>query len=268
MKPSIPILIFIPVLIFGILALPQAWGQSADDIMARVDATPEPDSQKSTMTMVLVDQRNQQRVRQIQSQQMQSETANLSLLFFLQPADVRGTGFLMFDYHQPDKDTDQWLWLPSLGRARRIAGSDQTGSFMGSDLSYADLSRRHLEDWNYQLLREDEVSGVPVWLIEATARDQSVVARTGYQRSILYVRQDIAQITRAVHYTPTEGLIKLMNIPAFEQQGDYWLPNEIQMMTQRGGRTEHRTLLRFSDRQVNYAAHPEDFTLNRLERGL
>ncbi|MCH8530050.1 MAG: outer membrane lipoprotein-sorting protein [Saccharospirillum sp.] len=255
-------------LVATVLALPLAWGQSADDIMARVDANPEPQSQRSTMTMVLVDQRNQQRVRQIQSQQMETETANLSLLFFLQPADVRGTGFLMFDYHQPDRDTDQWLWLPSLGRARRIAGSDQTGSFMGSDLSYADLSRRHLEDWRYQLLREEEVSGEPVWLIEATARDQSVVDRTGYQRSILYVRQDIYQLTRAVHYTSTEGLIKLMNIPAFEQHGDYWLPGEIQMVTQRGGRTEHRTLLRFSERDVNYPANPNDFTLNRLERGL
>ena len=259
-------------LIFTVMAtlffVPLAWSQSADEIMAWLDASPEPESQRSTMTMVLVDQRNQQRVRQIENQQMDTETASLSLLFFSQPADVRGTGFLSFDYHARNMDTDQWLWLPSLGRARRIASSDQSGSFMGSDLSYADLSRRHLDDWHYQLLREDEISGIPVWLIEATARDQGVIDRTGYVRSILYVRQDIYQLTRAVHYTPTEGLIKLMNIPSFEQHGDYWLANEIQMITQRGGRTEHRTLLRFSDREVNYPANPNDFTLNRLERGL
>ncbi len=54
------------------------------------------------------------------------------------PADVRGTAVLS---HQVTQGTvRQWLFLPEIGRVRRLAGGSRSGSFMGSEFTYADLS--------------------------------------------------------------------------------------------------------------------------------
>lgn len=245
-----------------------ASAQTADDIMAKVEAQPSPKSQTSNMTMVLLDSRGNQRVRAMTSQFAEIEGVDQSLLFFLEPGDVRGTGFLMLDYPSADQEDDQWMFLPSLNKAKRIASGDKTGSFMGSDFSYADMSQRNLEEWDYQLLKTDEVNGQPVWIIEALPVNAEVTEKTGYTRSILYVRQDNYQITRGINYLQKKGEVKLMNVGAMEQIGDYWIATETQMVTQKQGKTVHRTLMKVSDIAVDVDVDASQFTLQRLEQGL
>ncbi len=47
-------------------------------------------------------------------------------MFFLTPEDVKDTAFLNFDYTNPDRDDDQWLYLPALKKVKRIPTSDKT----------------------------------------------------------------------------------------------------------------------------------------------
>ncbi|MEA3415030.1 MAG: outer membrane lipoprotein-sorting protein [Thermodesulfobacteriota bacterium] len=63
--------------------------------------------------------------------------------------DVRRFLLLAFDYDDPDKDDDQWLYLPALKKTKRIASTDKSDSFMGSDLTYSDMTSRNLEDYDY-----------------------------------------------------------------------------------------------------------------------
>ena len=114
------------------LALP-ALAMTAEEIMQHVDQVPEPESVKSSMSMVLVDNKGKKRVRTMQSLRAEIDGTSKSLMFFLEPNDVKGTGFLMFDYEAAEQDDDQWMFLPSLKKAKRIASGDKTGSFMGSD---------------------------------------------------------------------------------------------------------------------------------------
>ena len=241
---------------------------TADDIMTRVDQTETPTSQRADMTMILLDNRGNQRVRSIQSQRAEIDGVERSLMFFIEPADVRGTGFLMFDYEDADRDDDQWMLLPSLGKAKRIASSDKTGSFMGSDFSYADMSQRNLSEWTYTLLKEDSLNGVDVWVIESIPVSQDVIDKTGYVRSIIYVRQDTYQVTRGISYLEKSGEVKLMNVSEFTEIDGYSLATETQMVTQKNGKTVHRTLMKLDIQAVDFDFDPDNFTLNRLEQGL
>lgn len=251
-----------------VFAQAQARGETGLEIMTRVDAQPSPPVMTSAMAMTLIDRNGQQRVRELRSTQKTFADAERSLIYFLSPQDVRGTGFLTIDYHDPDKDDDQWLYLPSLNKSKRIAGGDQSGSFMGSDLSYADLSSRNLADWDYTLLREDSVDDAPVWVIKAVAASAAVVEQTGYTESILYIRQSNHQLIRAIHTLAAAGERKLMNMPEWENIDRYWIPKVIQVVTQEGGRTVHRTQLTF--RNIDLGADVPDalFTVQRLEQGL
>ena len=89
------------------------------------------------------------------------------MIFFLSPADVKNTAFLSYDYDSADRDDDQWLYLPALKKHKRIAGGDKSGSFMGSDFSYSDISKPALDRYTYTRMGESEVDGVPVWQVEA-----------------------------------------------------------------------------------------------------
>lgn len=261
-RPAVVLLAALVCLSYG------ARAETGHDIMAEVDAQPSPPAMASDMTMVLIDRNNQQRVRKLSSLRKTFEDSERSLLFFLSPQDVRGTGFLIFDYDDPDKGDDQWLFLPSLNKSKRIAGSDQSGSFMGSDLSYADLSSRNLEDWTYRLIREDSVDGEAVWLVEATAANDAVIDRTGYTQSVLYVRQSNHTIIRAIHTLEAEGERKLLNVPRWEQRDGYWIPTVMQVVSQEGGQTVHRTQLTFENIDLNPDIREGTFTVQRLEQGL
>lgn len=245
-----------------------AHAETGRDIMAEVDAQPTPEVMAADMTMTLIDRGGDQRVRRLRSLSKTFADSERNLLFFLEPSDVRGTGFLVFDYNDPERSDDQWLFLPSMNKSKRIAGSDQSSSFMGSDLSYADMSSRNLDDWTYELLREETVGDEAVWLVRATAADEEVIDRTGYTESVVYVQQSNHQVIRAIHSLEGGNERKLMNIPEWEERDGYWLPKVMQVVSQEGGQTVHRTQLTFSDINLNPEVSESEFTVQRLEQGL
>lgn len=72
------------------------------------------------------------------------------LVVFSRPSDVRGTVFLV--KKNPGADDDRWLYLPGLDLVRRIAPGDKRTSFVGSHVYYEDVSGRHLQDDEHELV--------------------------------------------------------------------------------------------------------------------
>ena len=124
------------------------WAQDpkAREIMEKVDARDDGDNMTSDTEMVLIDKDNRERVRKIRSFQKDKGDDQWRLMFFLEPADVKDTVLLSYDFYDPDKDDDQWLYLPALRKTKRIASSDKSSAFMGSDFSYADMTRWALDN--------------------------------------------------------------------------------------------------------------------------
>jgi hypothetical protein len=159
--------IFVTVLLVfaGIGPLPGAFTDDprAREIMEKVEARDDGDNQTADMEMILIDKRGNQRVRKIATFSKDQGADELRLMFFEHPADVKDTSFLTYDYDEPDKDDDQWLYLPALRKTKRIASSDKSGSFMGSDLNYSDMTDRNLDDYDFTLKKEMDVKGVKTW---------------------------------------------------------------------------------------------------------
>lgn len=247
-------------------ALPAA-AQTAREIMEKMDARDDGDNAVTNLEMTLIDKQGDTRVRRIVSYTKDKGRDMQRIMFFLEPADVRGTGFLTYDYYSGEKDDDQWLYLPELRKTKRIASSDKSGSFMGSDFSYVDMTRRVLDEWTYRILKEDEVRGAKVWVIEALPRDDTVRDRYGYDKSVIFVRQDIFLGVRAVHWLRDGGKLKYFDMKQVEQIDGIWMGTELDMKTTKGGETLHRTVMRFSNVRYNQALDDELFTVRRLEKG-
>ena len=160
------------VMLLGFISTAQAL--TAREIMEKVDARDDGDNMTANVEMILIDKNDNRRIREMKTFTKDKGQDTWKLQFFLSPADVKDTGFLTYDYYEGDRDDDQWLYLPDLHKTKRIATSDKSSAFMGSDFSYADMTQRVLDEWTYKLLKESEVNDQKVWLIEALPASKEV----------------------------------------------------------------------------------------------
>jgi hypothetical protein len=241
---------------------------SARQIMEMVDARDDGDLAKQDMQMILIDKKGNRRIRDIRSLRKDMGEDSHTLMFFLTPADVKDTGFLTYDYDDGDKDDDQWLYLPALKKTKRIASSDKSGSFMGSDFSYADMTDRPLENYKYTLMKEGEVNGHAIWQIESVPVDDDEIEETGYTKSVVFVRQDNFVVVRAVNWVKKGGRLKYLDVKKLEQIDGIWVPTEMHMTTKKGKATLHKTIISTSNVRFGEEMAESMFTVRQLEKGL
>lgn len=241
---------------------------SAREIAQRVDDRDDGDNRISDMTMTLIDRQGSERVREIRSYEKDQGEDRRRIMFFLSPADVKDTAFLNYDYHAYEKDDDQWLYLPALRKSKRIASSDKSGAFMGSDFNYSDMLRRNLDAYDFKLLKEDEVRGAKVWLIERLPKTRQEQEETGYKKSVLFVRQDNFVVVRAVHWSVEGNRLKYLDVPGLELIDGIWTITNMTMTTKKGKETQHKTELRFDNIRYNQGLEESMFSVRRLEQGL
>lgn len=111
------------------------------------------------------------------------------LIRFVEPAEVRGVGYLSLG--RPGKNPEQWLYLPSMKRERRIASQDRDSSFIGTDFNYEDMEDFDHAKYEVALDGEEVVDGQPCLRIEAKPRERSV-----YVRKLLWLRRDLLLLVR------------------------------------------------------------------------
>jgi outer membrane lipoprotein-sorting protein len=250
------------------IAVPTVQALTAREIMEKVDARDDGDNMTSTVKMILIDRQENKRIREMKVFTKDKGVDTWKMQFFLSPADVKDTAFLTYDYYEGGRDDDQWLYLPDLHKTKRIATSDKSSSFMGSDFSYADMTRRVLDEWTYKLLKESTVGDNKVWLIEAKPASDAVRDRYGYLKSVLFIRQDIFMGIRAVHWLKEGKKIKYQENKGIKQIDGIWTATELHAKTTKNKVTLHRTVMEYSEIKYNQKLDDDLFTVRHLEKGI
>ena len=93
-----------------------------------------------------------------------------SLFIFDEPRDVAGTAMLVHSHK--DAADDQWLYLPALTRVKRISSSNRSGSFMGSEFAYEDMSVPEVEKFTYRYLRDEPCGELTCTVVERFPTDE------------------------------------------------------------------------------------------------
>ena len=87
------------------------------------------ENSRAMLEMTLISKRGSERTRSLDIMSHEaSDGKSRTLVRFLTPADVAGTTFLVVERQGDD---DQYLYLPALGKTKRIAGSQRRQRFMG-----------------------------------------------------------------------------------------------------------------------------------------
>jgi hypothetical protein len=190
-----------------------------------------------------------------------------SLVRFTYPNDIKGTGFLVWEH--ADADDERFLFLPSLGRVRRIAASEAQESFVGSDFTYEDIGGRQFEDYTYRLLEGPGAAATwtapdgsrhAVHTLESASRD----AKARFPRVVSLVRRDNFIVVRAEIYNTRGEIQKTFEALRIEKVGAYWTTLEMRM-TDALQRT--RTELTLEKVEYDVGLKPDDLSRRALERG-
>lgn len=182
------------------------------------------------------------------------------LVRFTAPPEVRGVGFLSLG--REGQNADQWLYLPSMKRERRIASQDRDSSFVGTDFSYEDMEEFDHKKYNVKLVGEETAEGTPCWVIEA--RPDGPGAKSTYARRLLYLRKDISYLAREELFK--EGAkepSKVLTLSDHKQVEGSWVAQKLEMRDLAKGSKTTVTL----NEVVIDRGHPADrFTLKNLTR--
>lgn len=132
---------------------------------------------KAEISMRLVNKEGKERKRRLTMLRLNAEKGKKQkyYIYFHKPADVRGTGFLVWKY--PDKDDDRWLYIPAIHLVSRIAAKDRHSSFVGSDFTYEDVSGRDLGLDAHELLREDSLDGKACYVVESIPTEEAAFTK-------------------------------------------------------------------------------------------
>jgi hypothetical protein len=179
-----------------------------------------------------------------------------NLVSFRAPADIAGSALLTWG--RADGSADMWLYLPELGRVRQLNPAARGESFMGTDLTYEDLSGYHLEVRTHRLLGEEEMDGRPTYKVESVPNGEAP-----YSRVLTWVDRDTFLPVRIKYFDPAGAHLKTGRF------GDVRVVKDIPTIfsfEMQNVQTGHRTRLALLDADYHGGLACEHFTRRYLAR--
>jgi hypothetical protein len=209
-------------LVLAVLQPPRATPLTAERIARNVQDRDTGRDSRAELRMKLFDRRGRVRERARTLLTLRRTDGDRSLIRFTYPNDIRGTGFLVWEH--PKGDDERFLYLPSLGRVRRIAGSEAQESFVGSDFSYEDIGGREFDDYTYALVEENASWAAPggqarpAYRLESRRKDASVE----FPRVVSLILKDSYVVVHADVYNRRNEKQKVYTVGRIEQVQGIW----------------------------------------------
>jgi negative regulator of sigma E activity len=190
-----------------------------------------------------------------------AQTYNL-LLEFTDPQDVAGTATLTLQHNKrPD---DQWLFLPVLRMSKRISASKRSDRFMGTEMTYEDLSTylsEPLDEYEYKMLGEENVEGRAAYIIEALPKQGT---RTQYSKRKLWIDQETHLMLRTDFYDDKGKLLKVYKAFDIKPVGDSGFFRAYNVEVE-NVQTGNKTKVAYSDFAINQGVDEQMFSKTYLE---
>lgn len=246
---AVPILIFAQAELTGLQIIENVYNRETGNDM------------QGDLTMVLINSRGAQRVREIKQFIKDFGEMEKKIMFFVSPADVRNTSFMSWSYETAGKDDDQWIYLPALKKVKRISNDSKSDYFMGSDFTYDDLGDRHPTDDTHKLLREETVNGEVCYVVESISGEEEYM----YSKTVSWVIKDKWIGLKKEFYDEDEELLKTLTVKKHEKIKNYWTVMSSEM---HNVQKDHTTKMELANVKLDTDIPANKFTERMMKRGL
>ncbi len=211
---------------------------------------------EANVQMILVNGRNQQRSRDVVMLSRKDGDERRTFIRFRSPSDVAGTAFLGLD---DDGDRVQHLFLPALGKTRRISTKQRNASFVGSDYTYADLDNRDIDDSKRKRLPDETLSGKDCYVIELEPTSKE----SEYETIKLWLAKE-SYLPLAIRYFDGKGKeMKRFVVTSAKKHDGRWVIEQSKMVDLR---KNHATGMKLTAIRFRSDISRDQFTIQALER--
>lgn len=214
-------------------------------------------SYQTQVRMVIRAANGDEAERQLWIQGLEQDSGGDHILsYFDSPRDLAGTALLT--HSKALTADDQWLYLPSVQRVKRISSGNQSGPFMGSEFAYEDMSSWQLEKFRYQLDSEDQDEQHHYWVINSYPQ----YPNSGYSMLKVWLDQQLYQPRRIDYYDRNGRLLKRLELLDYQlYQDKFWRPHRSVMTNLQNQR---QTILHWDGYELGLALSPQQFQPNQL----
>jgi len=135
------------------------------------------------------------------------------------PKDVQGTRFLFID--RTDQPDEQYIYVPKVGRVRRLGGSVDDQPFLGSEFKVSEFVNANPDDYMMAFTGETTIDGRKCRLVEAKKRDP---AGWTYGRVVYAIDPGDLLVMRIDFFDPSDKLVKVWSLERVEKIEGVWTP--------------------------------------------
>lgn len=245
------------VLVVGVMAAVAATGQTARDIVQETQNRARANSELYEGALKVVDAKNKITEKRWVYERLGSFGDSKAVLRFNAPAEVKGVALLVVNHK--DRASDQWMWTPALQRERRIALQDRSSRFFGTDFSFEDLEERDVDQYDYKLVGDDTIDGVPCWKLESRPKETK---SSQYTSSLVWVRKPNYTFARIDNFKK-DKLARRITYTDLQNVQNIWSARRIEVFD---SERNSRTILSLDKLQYNVPMKDEQFTIQALRR--
>ena len=208
-------------------------------------------------------ERVRERVMTLLTLRGRSGQGDRTLIRFSYPNDIRDTALLVWEH--PDGEDERFLYLPALGRVRRVAGGEKQESFVGSDLSYEDVGGRDVAEYSYAFADQNATwtapdgSSHPAWGLESRAKD----ADAAFPRTVSLILKDRFIAVHAEIFNRRDERAKVFDVRRLERVDGIWTVLDLVVANQRD---KTRTELTTTTIRYNTGLTEKEFDRRQIER--
>lgn len=181
-----------------------------------------------------------------------------SMIIFDMPRDVKGSAFLTFS--KILESDDQWMYLPKIGKVKRISSKNKSGPFMGSEFSYEDISSPELGKYTYKYIGKEACdNGLECLIVER----YPLYEHSGYTKQVVWYDTAEFRFWRIDSYDRKGSFMKTMKIEGHKKYLDkYWRPDFYKMTNHQ---TKKSTKLSWTNYNFDIGLKENDLTKSDLK---
>jgi outer membrane lipoprotein-sorting protein len=185
-------------------------------------------------------------------------------ILFLSPADVKGTGILIWDFET--KEDNMWIYMPALRKSRKIVSSEKSKNFMGSEFSNADLAVGNLDEFTYEITGTENVDQNICWKIASTPVSPEVAKENGISTKTTWISQKDFMPRKTLFMDPEGKIWKELTFSGIKlmdaKTGKYFI-SKMEIKNIKNGRSSKMDM---TEMTYNPAVKEEIFTLSHIEK--
>ncbi|OGF44912.1 MAG: hypothetical protein A2452_03635 [Candidatus Firestonebacteria bacterium RIFOXYC2_FULL_39_67] len=220
---------------------------------------------KVKMTLVSEGNKTHERTATLYSKRKKGED-DMRLIYFHTPLDMADNGVLTIE--NSNRDNDQWAYIPAYHTVRRIASSNLTDNYMGTDYSYEDAADPITSKYLYKIVSNETIRDTVWTVISAVPVNKKLKSETAYSEITYWVDPVKYVVSRTIYRDKDGKMFKeLVNSDLKSYETKEGVKYRWERTEMKNIKTKHKTITEVTSIKIDSGISENIFTERYLKTG-